>query len=48
MVGYKGREGCGLEREAESKSHGTANLFTHIPSGHEVRWQEVISAKNLL
>ena len=32
-VGNKGGEGRGLEGEAESKPHGTANLFRHIPSG---------------
>ena len=32
-VGNKGGEGCGLEGEAESKPHGTANLIRHTPSG---------------
>jgi hypothetical protein len=32
-VHNKGREDCGMECEAESKPHGTANLFRHIPSG---------------
>ena len=28
-----GNKDCGMECEAESKPHGTANLFGHIPSG---------------
>jgi hypothetical protein len=32
-VGNKGGEDCGLECEAESKPHGTANLFRRIPPG---------------
>ena len=40
MVGNKGRVDCGMECEAESKPHGTANLFRHIP----VCRQEVTSA----
>ena len=28
-----GGEACGMECEAKSKPHGTANLITHIPSG---------------
>ena len=33
QVGNKGGEDCGMECEAESKPHGTANLFRRIPSG---------------
>jgi hypothetical protein len=33
QIGNKGREDCGMECEAESKPHGTANLFRRIPSG---------------
>jgi len=32
-VGNKGGEDCGMECEAESKPHDTANLFRSIPSG---------------
>jgi hypothetical protein len=32
-VSNKGGEGCGETYEAESKPHGTANLFRRIPSG---------------
>jgi hypothetical protein len=32
-VGNKEREDCGMECEAESKPHDTANLFRHNPSG---------------
>jgi hypothetical protein len=32
-VRNKGREDYGMECEAKSKPHGTANLFRHISSG---------------
>jgi hypothetical protein len=31
--GNEGKEGCGLECEAKSKTHETATLFRCIPSG---------------
>ena len=33
QIGNKGGEDCVMECEAESKPHGTANLFKRIPSG---------------
>jgi len=33
QVGDKCGEDCGVECEAESKPHGTAKLFRHVPSG---------------
>ena len=30
-AGNKGREGCGMDYETESKPHGNANHFSHIP-----------------
>jgi len=33
QVGNKGREDCGMECEAESKPHGTANVFRCILPG---------------
>jgi hypothetical protein len=32
-AGNEGREGCGLECEAKSKTHGSAMLFRCTPSG---------------
>jgi len=32
QVGNKGGKDCGMECEAESTPHGTANVFRHIPS----------------
>jgi hypothetical protein len=33
QVGEKCGEDCEMECDAESKPHGTATLFRHIPSG---------------
>jgi hypothetical protein len=32
VIRNKGGEGCEMAREAESKPHGTVNLFRYIPS----------------